>query len=343
MSATVAVQAALPPAQALAQLLAGAWLAQAIAVAAKVGVADMLKDGPRSPADLAAATGSDAMAMHRILRALAGAGIFEEKPDGTFVLTPLAGPLRSDAPDSIRAYATMTGERWMWQSMGAMDYSLRTGASAFAHLFGASTFDYHAQHPETAQLYTEGLRSIGRGQDAAVVAAYDFSTARTLVDVGGGQGGLLAAILRANLQARGILFDLPHVVQQAQRQLEESGLSERCKTAAGSFFEHVPGGGDIYMLRKVLHDWTDEEALAILRQCRKAIPADARLLVLEMMVPAGNEPAYAKLLDLLMLVHAGGRERTEHEYRDLLAAAGFAVKRIVPTRSALSVVEAVPS
>jgi len=175
------------PAQTLTQLLAGAWLAQAIAVMAKLGVADLLSTGPRTPAELAAATGSEATAMYRLLRALAGAGIFAED-DGRFGLTPLAGPLRSDAADSIRAYAVMAGERWVWQSVGGLEHSLRTGAPAFEQIFGASLFDYYAAHPDAARVGAEGLKSVGRGQDAAVAAAYDFAGAGTVVDVGGGQG-----------------------------------------------------------------------------------------------------------------------------------------------------------
>jgi hypothetical protein len=329
------------PAQALTQLLAGAWLAQAIAVVGKLGVADLLSTGPRTPAELAAATGSEATAMYRVLRALAGAGIFAED-DGRFGLTPLAGPLRSDAADSIRAYAVMAGERWVWQSVGGLEHSLRTGAPAFEQIFGASLFDYYAAHPDAARVGAEGLKSVGRGQDAAVVAAYDFAEAGTVVDVGGGQGGLLAAILEANPGVSGVVFNLPHVAAMARRQLQASGLAGRCRTEAGDFFREVPGGGDLYLLRKVIHDWDDERARVLLRCCRAAMTEAARLIVVEMVVPAGNEPAYAKLLDLLMLVYAGGRERTEAEYHDLLRSAGFSPTRLVATASAVSLIEAKP-
>jgi hypothetical protein len=328
------------PAQALTQLLAGAWLAQAIAVVAKLGVADLLSTGPRTPAELAAATGSEATAMYRVLRALAGAGIFAED-DGRFGLTPLAGPLRSDAADSIRAYAVMAGERWVWQSVGGLEHSLRTGAPAFEQIFGASLFDYYAAHPDAARVGAEGLKSVGRGQDAAVVAAYDFAEAGTVVDVGGGQGGLLSAILAANPRARGVLFDLPHVAAMAQQHLESAGLASRSRAEAGDFFEKVPPGGDLYLLRKVIHDWDDESARRILRTCHAALADSARLLMVEMVLPADNAPAYAKLLDLLMLVYSGGRERTEQEYRDLLESADFSLARIIATSSTVSIIEAV--
>ena len=335
-------EAAPQPAQALAHMLAGAWLAQALAVTAKLGVADLLAAGPKTPAEIGTATGTQAAAMHRVLRALAGAGVFAEDESGRFGLTPLAGPLRSDAADSIRSYAVMSGERWVWQSFGALEHSLRTGAPAFDHVFGAPLFDFYAAHPDAARVSAEGLKSVGRGQDAAVTAAYDFTGAGTVVDVGGGQGGLLAAILTAHPQVRGVLFDLPHVAVMARQNLEAAGLSARCRVVEGDFFMKVPALGDFYLLRKVIHDWDDERALSILRTCRSVMTEGSRLLLLEMVVPAGNTPAYAKLLDLLMLVYAGGRERTEAEYRDLLKSARFSVSRIVTTASAVSIIEATP-
>jgi hypothetical protein len=236
----------------------------------------------------------------------------------------------------------MAGERWVWQSVGGLEHSLRTGAPAFEQIFGASLFDYYAAHPDAARVGAEGLKSVGRGQDAAVAAAYDFAGAGTVVDVGGGQGGLLAAILEANPGVSGVVFDLPHVAAMAHRQLQASGLAGRCRTEAGDFFREVPGGGDLYLLRKVIHDWDDERARVLLRCCRAAMTEAARLIVVEMVVPAGNEPAYAKLLDLLMLVYAGGRERTEAEYHDLLRSAGFSPTRLVATASAVSLIEAKP-
>jgi hypothetical protein len=336
-------QAARPPARELADMLAGAWLAQALAVVAKLGVADLLRAGPRAPAEIAAATATQPAAMYRVLRALAGAGVFVEDDSGRFGLTPLADPLRSDAADSIRSYAVMTGERWVWQSFGALEYSLRTGAPAFDHVFGAPLFDYYAAHPDAARVSADGLKSVGRGQDAAVLAACDFSGAGTVVDVGGGQGGLLAAILGRYPQARGVLFDLPHVAAMARQTFEAAGLSARCRAEGGDFFRAVPEAGDIYLLRKVIHDWDDQRARAILRTCRSAMSEGSRLLLIEMVVPAGNTPAYAKLLDLLMLVYAGGRERTEAEFRNLLTTAGFSVSRILPTASAVSIIEAMPA
>ena len=331
-----------PPAQVLSGMLAGAWLAQALAVVARLGVADLLDGGPRTPAEIATATGTDAAAMYRVLRALAGAGVFAEDDSGRFGLTALAGPLRTDAADSIQPYAVMAGERWIWQSFGALEHSLRTGRPAFDAVFGAPLFDYYTAHPDAARVSADGLKSVGRGQDAAVVAAYDFAAAGIVVDVGGGQGGLLAAILAANPDVRGVLLDLPHVAAMARQSLEAAGLSARCRVEDGDFFSAVPAGGDVYLLRKVIHDWDDERARRILRTCRSAMADGSRLLLQEMVVPAGNMPAYAKLLDLLMLVYAGGRERTEAEYRDLLTSARRASSPSLPTASAISIIEAVP-
>ena len=324
----------------LAQMLAGAWLAQALSVAARLGIADRLAAGPLSAAELAERLETDAIATYRLLRALAGAGVFRESEDGRFALTPLASPLRADAPDSVRDYAIMAGERWVWASIGGLMHSVKTGAPAFHHLFGVPLFDYYVAHPEAGRIGSDGLKSVGRGQDEAVAATLELRGGRRLVDVGGGQGGLLAALLAAHPEAEGMLFDLPHVVALAPPVLAAAGVASRCRITGGDFFEALPRDGEIYLLRKVLHDWDDRRADQLLAVCRDAMPAGARLVVAEAIVPEGNALAYAKLLDLLMLAYAGGRERTEREYRALLAAAGFTVDRIVPTRSSLSLIEA---
>ena len=301
-----------PPAQALVGLLAGPRVAQAISVAARLGLADLLDAGSRTPAELAASTATNPDALRRMLRTLAGAGIFEEEEaSGRFRLTPLAGPLRSTAPDSISAYAVMAGERWIWQALGAMEHTVRTGEPAFDHVFGMPLFDYYAKHPAA--------------------------------DLGGGQGGLLAAILRAASEARGTLFDLPHVMDIARRQFEQAGVATRVRLETGDFFKSVPVGGEVYLLRKVLHDWDDDKARAILRVCRGAMTAHARLLIVETLVAPGNTPCHAKELDLLMLVYTGGRERTEQEYRELLDATGFSLERTLPTASTMSIIEAKPA
>lgn len=331
------------PGQVLTGLIAGAWLAQAISCAAKLGIADLLRNGPRSPQELAAATGTQAGPLRRVLRALAGSGIFAEDEQGRFGLTPLAEPLRSDAAMSLRAYAEMQGATWVWRSMGAMEHSLRTGEPAFRHIFGMQSFEYQSANPELGRLQVEGLASVGRAQDSAILAAYDFRGAGTVVDVAGGQGALLRGILGAAEQTRAVLFDLPHVIEMARQRFVEAGLESRTQLVTGDFFAGVPAGGDIYLLRKVIHDWDDDEAVAILRSCRAAMRPDARLLLIETIVPEGNAYSYAKLLDLLMLVYPGGQERTVPEYRAMLSAAGFELRNVIPTASSVAILEAVPA
>jgi len=331
-----------PPTQALMQLIAGATVAQAISVVCKLGIADLLRAGPRTCVDMAAAVGAHAPSLYRVLRALAGVGIFAEDQDGGFVLTPLAQPLRSDVPNSVQAYAVMSGERWVWRSLGEIEHSVRTGESAFEHVFGAPLFDYYSAHPEAGQVSANALSSLSRRDNDAVIDAYDFTGARTIIDIGGGQGSLLAAVLVANPGLRGVLFERQPVIEMARTQLNAAGVADRCELVSGDFFATIPAGGDIYIMKKVIHDWNDDDARVILKRAHAAMPASARLLLADHVVPPGNEPSEAKWLDLLMLVYAGGRERTESEHRDLLASAEFAFDRIVPTASSVSLIEARP-
>ena len=236
----------------------------------------------------------------------------------------------------------MNGERWVWRSWGEIEHSVRTGKPAFEHVFGAPLFEYYAAHPEAGRVSVEALNSLSAADNAAIVAGYGFPVAGTVVDVGGGQGSLLAAVLAANPGLRGVLFERPAVVDMARPRLEAAGLADRCALVAGDFFAEVPSGGDIYLLKKVVHDWNDEDARSILARCRAAMPGTARLLVADLVVPEGNRPSEAKWLDLLMLVYVGGRERTEAEHRDLLASAGFALGRVVPIASGISLLEAFP-
>ncbi|MGG5823415.1 methyltransferase [Falsiroseomonas sp. HW251] len=327
---------------AMLRLVTGAWITQAVYAAAKLGLADLLRDGPRAASDLAEATATEPRALHRLLRTLASQGVFAEEPDGgRFRLTPLADLLRSDTPGSLRPFAIMMGEPLLWRSFGEFLYSLRTGKPAFDHVFGQPLFDYYADHPEAARIAVEGLTSRAASENMAVVAAYEFGAAQTVVDVGGGQGSLLAAILAANPQIKGVLLDKPHVVEMARPVLDSAVRTGRCTLQAGDFFAEVPPGGDLYLLKKVIHDWEDERAVAILRNIAAAMTPRARLLLVELVVPPGNAPSFAKLLDLLMMVYTGGRERTETEHRALLGEAGFELRRVIPTESTVSIVEAV--
>jgi len=322
--------------------MSGMWLAQAISVAAKFGVADLLGSGPKGPDELARATGTHRPSLYRVLRALASVGVFREDEDGRFCLTPLAEPLRSDAPASLRSFAIMLGEEWHWRAWGDLPNSVQTGQSAFEHLYGITNFEYWTRNPEAAAIFDQAMTSRSAEENQAVISADDFSTIETLVDVGGGHGSFLVSILQAASAMRGILFDRPHVVAGATQQIQSAGLQGRCEVMAGNFFDSVPKGADAYILKKVIHDWGDERVLAILRNCHRAMPERGLLLLVEPVIPSGNESSFAKLLDLLMRVWTpGGKERTEAEHSTLLSEAGFAVRGFIPTAAPVSVIEAV--
>ena len=313
---------------------------QMIHVAAKLGLADLLAAGPRSVASLAAAAGAEPQALHRLLRALASLGIFAEDAEGAFMLTPQAELLRSDVQGSLRDVALLYGEDWLWQAYGAMTHSVRTGAPAFAKVHGQPFYGYLHAHPRAAAHFNAAMTGFSSHETAAILEAYDFSGARSVADIGGGHGALLAALLRAHPQMTGTLLDLPSVVAGASQVLGEMGIAERAQIRAGDFFDEAPRGADLYVMKSVLHNWDDIDALRILSTCRAAMAPEARLLVIERVVPEGNAPSEAKLFDINMLVVAGGRERTEPDYRRLLDQAGLALMRVAATRSPLSVIVA---
>lgn len=328
------------PASRLIHLITGYWHSQAVYVAAELGIADLLHDGPQHVDALAAATGTDAGALFRLLRALASLGLFEEVSPRTFALTPLADPLRSDAPQSQRAFARMTGAE-QYQAWGDLLYCVRTGRTAFDRRFGKPVFDFLADHPEQAAIFDAAMTGIHGRETEAVVAAYDFSGIRVLADLGGGNGSQLTAILQQHPGLYGVLFDLPHVVERARPGIRAAGLEARCRLVAGSFFEDVPAGADAYLLRHIIHDWDDQRSRTILERVRARIPSHGRLLILESVIPPGNDPFPAKFLDLTMLVIPGGKERSREEFEALLESAGFRMTRIVPTDADISVIEAV--
>ncbi|HEX8162269.1 MAG TPA: methyltransferase [Pyrinomonadaceae bacterium] len=333
-------QQELPPEAALTQMIFGAFVSQAISVAAELGIADLLAGQPQTVAALAAATATHERSLYRVLRTLASVGVFRETGEKVFALTPLAAPLRSDAPNSMRNGAIFMGAEWHWRVYGEMTHSVRTGKSAWSRAHGAEVFDYFAGHPEHGEVFNRAMTDMSAAAAAAITEAYDFRGVEKLVDVAGGHGYLLAAVLRANPGARGVLFDLPQVVEGAPATLEREGVRDRVELAAGDFFSSVPEGADAYMMKHIIHDWDDERALLILNNIRRAMRDDGRVLICETVVPEGNEPHFGKLMDLEMLVSPGGVERTEREFGELLAQAGLELKRVTPTRSYLSVVEA---
>jgi SAM-dependent methyltransferase len=330
----------MPPAALLLQLTSGYWISQSIYVAAKLGIADLLRDGPRTCEELARDTGTDARSLYRVMRALASVGVFTERDGGRLALTPLAELLRTGEPGSMQALAIMLGEE-SYRAWGELLYSVKTGEPAFERVFGMPRWEYLAQHPEVADVFNQAMTGLFGRVHTAAVKAYDFSRFHRVVDVGGGNGFLLTLILRANPRTTGILFETPAVIPDAQRHLEAAGLARRCRAVAGDFFESVPEGGDAHLLAHVMQSFDDDRCAKILANCRRAIARNGTLLLVEPVIAPGNEPSPAKLLDLHMLVVTGGRQRTEVEYGALLASAGFRLARLIPTDSGESIVEGV--
>lgn len=327
----------------LRRLIVGYRVSQALSAAARLGVADLLSDGPRSIDDLAAATHTHASSLYRLLRLLSSEGVFAEQSDRHFALTPLAAPLQSDAPDSLHWRAIFDGAEGNWHAWGNLLRSIESGEPAIKHGFGTDLFGYLRGHPDEAKIFNEVMAAQTPIAARAVLDAYDFSGADTLVDIGGGVGALLAAILNAYPSMRGVLYDQSQVAIDAQSRLAAAGVVDRCEIIGGDFFESVPSGGDAYLLKHVLHDWDDGDCQRILKNCRRAIAKDGRLLVIEVLIPPGNDPDYGKFLDLQMLVVTkGGRERTRAEYRELFESSGFALIGVIETRSDLCVIEGAP-
>jgi hypothetical protein len=324
------------------QLLNAGLTTQALHVIAELGIADRLADGPAAIDDLAAATGAHRPSLYRLLRMLVGVGVFREEGDGRFALTPLGGTLRSEGLGSVRDWARYVGAAAPWAAWGRLRETVMTGKSGFVLAHGLSTYEYLARHPELGALIDRWMTRQSDQHNGAVVAAYDFSAFRTVADVGGGQGSTLAAILRANPPLRGILLDQPQVVAGAAPVLRAAGVAERCEVLGGDILQGVPGGADVYLLKRVLMIWGDEPAIRVLRHCAAALPEQGRVLVVEMAMPTGNDPSPARSFDLLMLLaNEDGRVRTEAEFRDLFAAAGLRLARVIPTASPNAILEGV--
>jgi ubiquinone/menaquinone biosynthesis C-methylase UbiE len=341
LDTTAALTAAHDDTGRLKRMIGGFAVTHSIYAAAKLGIADLLDAGPRTAEELAVLTGVDASSLYRLLRALASVGVFTEPMPATFALTPMAERLRTGTPDSLREWAIVTGEI-VARSFGELMHSLQTGQPVFEFVFGLPIFKYLEAHPETAAVFDGHQAQGGRPLHAAVARSVDFDANETIIDLGGGNGSLAAAILERHPELRAVIFDLPHVIERA-RATADPALRGRCEFAPGSFFDHAPPDGDAYLLSRVLHDWDDDQAAAILSNCRRAMRADARLLVIERLVPTGGEPHESKFMDLNMLVMAGGRERSEQEYRSLLERSGLQLDRIIDTGTAVSVLEATPA
>ncbi|MGO4670930.1 methyltransferase [Bosea sp. 2RAB26] len=331
-----------PPHVTLIQMATAAWVSRLVYAAARLDLADHLATGLRSAEDLAGPLRLHAPSLHRFMRCLASLGLLAEQAGQRFALTALGEALKTGAPGSARATILTAGSPWFAGAFDDIAYSLQTGRTAFEKAQGVPVFDYLGQHPDEASLFSETMVGFHGREPPAVAEAYDFSAFGTVVDVGGATGNLIAAILARHEGPRGILFDRPHVVADAPALLAERGVQARVAIEPGDFFETVPAGGDAYVLSHVIHDWSEQQCLTILRHVRKAMQPDGRLLLVEMVLPAGDTPHPGKVLDMVMLVLPGGQERTEEEYRQLLAKAGFRLTRVIPTSSDVSIVEATP-
>jgi len=322
----------------LLELIAGGWLAQAIFVAAKLGLADHVLDRARTAAELASATGAHPTSLNRVLRLLASRGIFHLDADGRYEQTDLSQVLCSSAPISLRNFAILNGDKPQWQAWGSLLDSAMTGQSAFARVHGSGLYDYLQAHPKDAAVFDAAITDRARQENAIVCEAYQWA-AGMIVDIGGGQGSLLTAILENAPDARGILFEVPRVAEMARQFIEERGLLSRCDIVAGDAVAFVPAGADIYLMRRVLHGMSDDRAARVLQNCYAAMGATSRLLIIEHILAPDNAPSWGQMLDVQMLVlNPGGKERTQHEFEGLLQSAGLAISEIVPTKAVTSLI-----
>ena len=328
------------PREALLQMVNSYMISQALYVVAKLGIADLLADGPKSADEIAAVVDCHPPSVYRVLRSVAAVGVFAEGEDGRFELTPMGDLLKSDTEGSLQGWTVIRGEPFVWRPWGEILHSVKTGRSAFGHVFEQPAFDYLGENQDDARLFDNAMRSISHGKFEALAEAYDFSGVKTLVDVGGGNGGMMTAILKANTHLKGTIAELPHVVDHATERMEEAGLTERCECVPVDMFESVPAS-DAYIMGNVIHDWDDERSITILSNCRKAMRDDGRVLLVEMVLTPGNEFHLGKLVDIEMLVMTdGGLERTEAGYQKLFESAGLRLHAVHETPTPWSIVEA---
>lgn len=324
------------------QIISGFWVSRAIFAIAKLGIPDLLQSGPKTIAELASATKMHAPSLFRVLRALVSVGVLNSADGGRFAQTPLSETLVTDVPGSLRWFAVSELGQEHYPAWGNLMHSLKTGDIAFDNFFGVDVWQYFQQNPEDAAIFNNSMSNMTAATNEAITSVYDFSGFETLVDVGGGHGGLITEILKSNPKLKGVLFDAEEVIQGARPKLEAAGLADRCKTVGGDFFKSVPAGGDAYIMKWIIHDWNDEKAITILRNCRNQMSQNDKLIVVDCVVPETDEPDFSKFIDLNMLVMTGGKERTAKEFDQLLGAAGFKLLRVIPTDLPTAIVEAQP-
>jgi hypothetical protein len=323
------------------QIISGFWISRAVYVIAKLGIPDILKSKPKTADELASATNTHAPSLYRVLRALASVGVLSAEGE-TFGLTPLSETLVTDAPGSLRWFTVSELGQEHYPAWGNLMHSVKTGEIAFDNFFGVDIWKYFSQNPEDAAVFNDSMSGVTAAANESIMSLYDFSGFKKVIDVGGGHGGLITSVLKKNPHVKGVLFDAPEVIEGAQKRIEAAGLADRCETMSGNFFKAVPAGGDAYIMKWIIHDWDDQKSNTILKNIRNQIPANGKLILVDCVVPETNEPHFSKFIDLNMLVMTGGKERTEKEFRELLAAAGFKLLRVIPTDVPTSIVEAEP-
>jgi hypothetical protein len=324
------------------QIISGFWISRSVYVIGKLGIPDLLQTGPKTAEELAAATKTDAPSLFRILRALVSVGVLSSAEGGRFAQTPLSETLVTDAPGSLRWFAISELGQEHYPAWGNLMHSVKTGEIAFDNFFGVDIWKYFQQNPEDAAVFNNSMSNVTAAVNDAITSLYDFSQFGKIVDVGGGHGGLITAILQKNPEVKGILFDAPQVIEGAQSKIEAAGLADRVETVAGDFFKSVPEGGDAYIMKWIIHDWDDEKSNTILRNCRNQMKANGKLILVDCVVPETDEPHFSKFIDLNMLVMTGGKERTEREFAQLLADAGLKLVRVIPTDQPFGIIEAEP-
>lgn len=328
----------------MTQMVYGFWVSRCLHAVAELGLADVIGDGSKTAEELAAATGTHPEALRRLLRMLSGLGVMvKDESTQRFGLTPLGTMLRKDSPGSVYGTLLSQGHALSWQAWGELMHSLKTGEPSIEKAMGDTLFGYLSKNPQVAAIFNESMAAYQSLNAPAVVGAYDFSSARRILDVGGGTGALMERILRAHPAAVGGILEMPYVAREARERLAAVGLASRCEVLEGDFFSAIPSGYDVYILSQILHDWSEERCLRILSLCRQAMGPQSKLLVVETVLPGDNEPHFGRLYDMAMLVVTGGQERTQREYDALVAKAGFKSVRTVPTSKPPSVIELVPA
>ncbi|MCI0453717.1 MAG: acetylserotonin O-methyltransferase [Candidatus Dadabacteria bacterium] len=325
----------------LMEMIHGNWVTQCLYVAAKLGVADLLKDGAKNSADLARSLDAHPASIYRLLRALSGLGIFHEEADNVFTLTPLGELLKTESPNSLREYVIMINDKECYQSWGQLLYSIKTGESAFKNVFGEDFLDYVNNHAQFSNTFDRAMAQKYKGVISSIIKAYDFSNFGTIVDIGGGYGNLLLEILEKYPSVRGVLFDLPHVIESVRKHIGNLDISDRFTLVAGDCFDETPKGGDAYVLKSFINNWNERDAVRVLGNCRKAMTSGGKLIIIEPVLLSRNQPDYGKLMDLQLLVLQKSGERTKEEFEKLLKLSGFLMQSLIPTESEFSIIEAI--